>query len=428
MTISDGLKKLTTLASIWPTRRPASVSSSRATGSPNAAARATSSAVTAPRSSSAARQPPAPSRHRGGPALQRRARTRPRAPRGSRRSRTGRRRERSSTTWMWPDVSRAALRAPVEAPVRDDPGADARPDLDDDDVVVALRDPGPPLAEGEDVDVVVDPDRRAEPLREPLPDRVAVPARHDRRRDRPAGRELHGAGHRDADAPHRRRRPGATSRGAVGTAPPRGPGSRSGPVGDVGGLGVARRGSGRERSVRATAMLVAPRSATRTWPLAARNARCRGGRPPVLGPSSPSVISPRSMSSWTRRATIGATQPCPRDELRARPGPPVADLVQHDHERVEDLLRQRLEGGLAGLAGHLPGDRRVRVHGADATPASTRDTTTFAVDRSKYAGRVGCGNGPRRPVSDTEAITSRYHPLDGLDGCRHAPRTGGASR
>ncbi len=54
ITISDGLKKFTTLASIWPTSRPASVSSSSATGSPNAAARATSSALTVPRSSSAA--------------------------------------------------------------------------------------------------------------------------------------------------------------------------------------------------------------------------------------------------------------------------------------------------------------------------------------------------------------------------------------
>jgi hypothetical protein len=54
-TISDGLKKFTTLASIAPTRRPAPWSIATATGSPADAARATSWAVTAPRWSSAVR-------------------------------------------------------------------------------------------------------------------------------------------------------------------------------------------------------------------------------------------------------------------------------------------------------------------------------------------------------------------------------------
>ena len=57
------------------------------------------------------------------------------------------------------DVAGAALRAAMEPAVGDDPGPDAGPDLDDDHVVVAGRDPRPPLAEGQDVDVVVDPDR-----------------------------------------------------------------------------------------------------------------------------------------------------------------------------------------------------------------------------------------------------------------------------
>ena len=48
ITISDGLKKFTTLASIRPTRRPADWSSATATASPNDAARETSSAVTVP--------------------------------------------------------------------------------------------------------------------------------------------------------------------------------------------------------------------------------------------------------------------------------------------------------------------------------------------------------------------------------------------
>ena len=63
------------------------------------------------------------------------------------------------------------------------------------------------------------------------------------------------------------------------------------------------------RLVTATSMLVAPRSATRTCPASAQKASWRGGRPPVLGPTSPSVTSPRSMSSWTRRATIARPRP-----------------------------------------------------------------------------------------------------------------------
>ena len=100
-----------------------------------------------------------------------------------------------------PDVAGAALRAAVEAAVGDDAGADAGPDLDDDHVVVADRDPGPPLPEREDVHVVVDPDRRVVARREPFADRVAVPAGHDRRRDRPSRRELDRPGHADPDAP-----------------------------------------------------------------------------------------------------------------------------------------------------------------------------------------------------------------------------------
>ena len=82
------------------------------------------------------------------------------------------------------DVAGATLRAAVDPPVRDDAGADAGADLDDHDVVVADGDAGPPLAKGEEVHVVVDPDRRAVSIGEPLAHGVAVPARHDRRRDR----------------------------------------------------------------------------------------------------------------------------------------------------------------------------------------------------------------------------------------------------
>ncbi len=63
------------------------------------------------------------------------------------------------------------------------------------------------------------------------------------------------------------------------------------------------------RSVIATSMLVAPRSATRTCPASARKVIWRGGRPPVLGPISSSTTSPSSMSSATRWATMPRLRP-----------------------------------------------------------------------------------------------------------------------
>ena len=63
------------------------------------------------------------------------------------------------------DVAGRSLGAAVQLAVGDQPGADARPDLHEDDIGVAGGDAGPPLAERHDVDVVVDPDRRAVALR-----------------------------------------------------------------------------------------------------------------------------------------------------------------------------------------------------------------------------------------------------------------------
>ena len=99
------------------------------------------------------------------------------------------------------DVAGTALGTAMEPAVRDDPGADARADLDHDDVVVAGGDPRAPLTEPQDVDVVVDPHGGPVALGEALPDRVAVPAGHDRRRDRPARPELDRPRYRDPDAP-----------------------------------------------------------------------------------------------------------------------------------------------------------------------------------------------------------------------------------
>ena len=160
MTMSDGLKKLTMLASIEPTSRPADWSSAMATGSPKEAARATSSAVTAPRWSRAVRRRGLrPSRAAASPALAERSA----AGKGLQATDIAAAADdrRVVDDLDMADVAGAALGAAVEAPVRDDPGPDAGPDLHDDDVVVAGGDTRAPLAEREDVHVVVDPHRRA---------------------------------------------------------------------------------------------------------------------------------------------------------------------------------------------------------------------------------------------------------------------------
>ena len=92
-----------------------------------------------------------------------------------------------------PDVAGRALRAAVDPAVDHDPGADPRADLDEDEVVDAAPAAGGQLAERHHVDVVVHPDGDAA-VGEALPHGVAVPTRHDRRRDRPARLELDRAG------------------------------------------------------------------------------------------------------------------------------------------------------------------------------------------------------------------------------------------
>ena len=99
------------------------------------------------------------------------------------------------------DVARRALGAAVDPALGDDPAADAGADLDEEQVVVGA--PGlVVLAQRHDVHVVVDERRRAEVVSEPTTDAIAVPAGHDRRRDRGARGELDRAGDADARAAH----------------------------------------------------------------------------------------------------------------------------------------------------------------------------------------------------------------------------------
>ncbi len=106
------------------------------------------------------------------------------------------------------DVAGAALRAAVQVPADHHAGADARADLHEQDRLVVAGDAAAQLPQRHDVDVVVDPHRHREGGLQALAHREAVPAGHDRRRDRPAGAELHRARHADADAPQLARRRG----------------------------------------------------------------------------------------------------------------------------------------------------------------------------------------------------------------------------
>jgi hypothetical protein len=103
-----------------------------------------------------------------------------------------------------PDVARCTLRPAVELSVGDEPGADARAHLHVDHVVVPAGDAVAPLAERHHVHVVVDPHGDAEPRREPIADRIAVPAGHDRRRHGQTAAELDRARDPDADGADRR--------------------------------------------------------------------------------------------------------------------------------------------------------------------------------------------------------------------------------
>ena len=219
---------------------------------------------------------------------------------------------------------------------------------------------------------------------EPLADRIAVPAGHDRRRDRPAGLELDRP--RDADADRPTAGPGRPASSAAATRTGRRPGRgkrpgrpRSWPARRDG------RGSRPSRLVTATSMLVAPRSATSTWPASARNASWRGGRPPVLGPRSPSMTSPRSTSSPTRCATIARPRPGPGDELGARPRPAETDLVEHGDQGVQRLVGERQRAACGSMT-------RAMIRGS-----SSVRRLTFALDRSKYD--RGCGEPDVDPSS-----------------------------
>ena len=142
------------------------------------------------------------------------------------------------------------------------------------------------------------------------------------------------------------------------------------------------RGSGRRGVVTATSMLVAPRSATRTCPASARKVSWRGGRPPVLGPTSPSTTSPRSISSPTRWATIARPRP-----VRATSSERDRDRPRRTSSRTTTSASSDSSGSGpnasrrgASTAGEPAADRR---HDVLRHAAIIRRRATFALDMTK---------------------------------------------
>ena len=292
------------------------------------------------------------------------------------------------------DVAGAALGAAVEPAAGDDPGPDARPDLHDDDVVVAGRDAGSPLPEGEDVDVVVDPDGRAVAGGEPLPDRVAVPARHDRRRDRPAGRELDRARDADPDPPQPARHARGSSPAAGRTAPRPGRGTASGPGLDRRPARRGGRGSGRRASSSRRRCSSRPGRRRGGGRPTARNDSWRGGRPPVLGPRSPSMTSPRSSSSPTRWATI------------ARPSPVRSTSSERDRDRPSRISSRTTTRASSASSGRVR-EGPVACHRRDDTPFH------------RSSGRLLHLTGQSRMVPSSPAV-GRHRSRAGVPGARRS--------
>ena len=236
------------------------------------------------------------------------------------------------------DVTRAALGAPVDATLGDDARSDAGPDLDDDHVVVGRGDPRAPLAEGEHIDVVVHPYRCRVALREPLPDRISVPARHDGWRRWPAGPELHRPGYR------RHPRPTAARGRSLGWH-----------------RVASNSASTRARHTSGPAAMSAPRhsapgSARRAW---WQRRRCwwRPGRPPgcarhptgtrvaeVVGHPccGPLTLDHQAALEQLTHA-LGDDTPAetgPVDQLGTRATATQSDLVEHADQGVERIVGQ----------------------------------------------------------------------------------------
>ena len=100
-----------------------------------------------------------------------------------------------------PDVACRTFGATMKDSAQDQPGADAGPDLDEDEIL-GLGVHYPVLAESHDVHIVVDQHGHIEQLSKPVGNRKEMPSRHDRRIDRHSVREVDRSGQTDSDPTH----------------------------------------------------------------------------------------------------------------------------------------------------------------------------------------------------------------------------------
>ena len=222
--------------------------------------------------------------------------------------------------------------------------------------------PGAPLPERQQVHVVVHPDRGVVARGEPLADRVAVPAGHDRRRDRPPGLELDRPRHADADAPQ--------PAGDAGGRPEQRLEQRVDPV--EAGL---RAGLDRRRLVvmaedppveRGDRHVDARRPEVRDEDVAGVGAERQLARRPAAGARSDVALGdePAVHELPDPLRDDRPPQPGPRDQLGPRPRPAEPDLVEDGDQRVERLV----------------GERRVRLElhdGPHHTPSFVRSAVDF---------------------------------------------------
>lgn len=193
-----------------------------------------------------------------------------------------------------PDVASAPLATAVQASTGDQPGSYSRADLDVEDVVVPASRPGAHLPERHQVHLVVHPHGSVEDAAEPVADGVAVPAGHDRRRDRASGGELDGTGQADPDAPD----VGRTCLDLVEDLveqrlDPAEHGVRA--VGDVAGF-VVELDYLAGQVGHADGQAGSPQLGDQQRPPSARKRSCRAARPPVDGARSPSSTRPERAS------------------------------------------------------------------------------------------------------------------------------------
>ena len=233
----------------------------------------------------------------------------------------------------------------MELAAQDEPGAQPGADREEDEVLDAARDARPVLAEGGEVDVVLEGDRETRAARRASPREVAALEAGDVRRQLDAaGRRVDDAGtpttapSRSCVGRARRRRP-ATPRSARSRRAPLRPRARQLDV-------LARANRPGEVADRTAQEPCAEVEAERRAPppAPARRRRRRSVGPP--GSSSASRTSPASSSDWSARETVGFEMPARREISRPRDRRARPDRLEHGP--LVQMLEQGWNGGRAG--------------------------------------------------------------------------------